>query len=48
MFQYNESSRWPVQDIINAFYIYELFKNFSSIEIGLVIDINDVANDNIN
>ena len=42
-----DDNRGEVQDITNAFYICELFKNIKSAKIVLVSDINDIAGDNI-
>ncbi|XP_043482075.1 uncharacterized protein LOC122511090 [Leptopilina heterotoma] len=42
-----DDNRGVVQDITNAFYINELFKNIKSARIVLVTDINDIANDSI-
>ena len=42
-----DDNRGAVQDITNAFYINELFKNIKSAKIILVTDINDIANDSI-
>lgn len=43
----SDDDRGVVQDITNAFYINELFKNIKSAGIVLVTDINDIANDSI-
>ena len=42
-----DDNRGVVQDITNAFYITELFKNIKSAKIVLVTDINDLVADNI-
>ncbi|XP_033229592.1 uncharacterized protein LOC117181133 [Belonocnema kinseyi] len=42
-----DDTRGTFQDIRNAFYINELFKNIKSAKIILVTDINDIANDSI-
>lgn len=42
-----DDNREVFQDITNAFYINELFKNIKSAEIVLVTDINDIASDSI-
>lgn len=42
-----DDNRRPTQDIINAFYITELFKTVKSARIVLVTDINDIAHGQI-
>ena len=43
-----EDNRGPIQDITNAYYIYELFKNIRSIRIVLVVDFSNIADNFIN
>ncbi|XP_043478141.1 uncharacterized protein LOC122508702 [Leptopilina heterotoma] len=42
-----DDNRGTVQDITNAYYLYQLVKNVNSLKIILVIDVNDILNDNI-
>ncbi|XP_043482113.1 uncharacterized protein LOC122511117 isoform X2 [Leptopilina heterotoma] len=42
-----DDNRGPIQDITNAFYIYQLLQNVKSLKIILVVDFNDILNDNI-
>ena len=43
-----EDNRGPIQDIVNAYYIYELFQRIGSIKVVLVVNFTDIINDNIN
>lgn len=42
-----DDNRGSIQDITNAFYIYQLLQNVKSLKIILVVDFNDILNDNI-
>ncbi|XP_043478142.1 uncharacterized protein LOC122508703 [Leptopilina heterotoma] len=42
-----DDNRGTVQDITNAFYLYQLVQNVKSLKIILAIDINDILHDNI-
>ena len=43
-----EDNRGPVQDITNAYYIFELFRKIHSVKIVLVVDFNDINTDRVN
>ncbi|XP_043484508.1 uncharacterized protein LOC122512631 [Leptopilina heterotoma] len=42
-----DDNRGAVQDITNAFYLYQLVQNVKSLKVVLVVDINDILHDNI-
>ncbi|XP_051170676.1 putative leucine-rich repeat-containing protein DDB_G0290503 [Leptopilina boulardi] len=42
-----DDNRGAVQDITNAFYIYQLLQKVKSLKIVLIVDINDILHDNI-
>lgn len=42
-----DDNRGAVQDITNAFYLYQLVQNVKSLKIILAIDVNDLLHDNI-
>lgn len=42
-----DDNRGAVQDITNAFYLYQLVQNVKSLKIVLAVDINDILHDNI-
>ncbi|XP_051170677.1 uncharacterized protein LOC127287663 [Leptopilina boulardi] len=42
-----DDNRGAIQDITNAFYLYQLVQNVKSLKIVLAVDINDILHDNI-
>lgn len=42
-----DDNRGAIQDITNAFYLYQLVQNVKSLKIILAVDINDILHDNI-